>query len=82
MCEVLSPGTRKLDLYEKRPIYAREGVPHLWFVDPLARGLQAFEPRAGQRLLIASLKDDDPVSVLPFEAITFSLADLWPDTPA
>ncbi len=21
----------------KRPIYAREGVSHLWFVDPLAR---------------------------------------------
>ncbi len=77
-CEVLSPGTRKIDLYEKRPIYAREGVLHLWFVDPLARGLEAFELRDGQWLLIASLKDDDAVSVPPFDAITFSLGDLWP----
>ena len=29
-CEVLSPATRKLDLVDKRPVYAREGVPHLW----------------------------------------------------
>ncbi len=26
--------------------------------------------------------DDDAVSVPPFEAITFSLSDLWPDSPA
>ena len=55
---------------------------HLWFVDPLARGLEAFELRDGRRLPIASLKDDDAVSVPPFEAIAFSLADLWPDSPA
>ena len=79
VCEVLSPGTRRIDLYEKRPIYAREGVSHLWFVDPLACGLEAFELRDGQRVLIASLQDDDAVSIPPFAAITFSLGDLWPD---
>ena len=82
VCEVLSPGTRRIDLYEKRPIYAREGVNHLWFVDPLDRGLEAFELRNRRWVLIASLKDDAAVSVPPFEAITFSLADLWPDSPA
>ncbi len=82
VCEVLSPGTRRIDLYEKRPIYAREDVPYLWLVDPLERGLEAFELRDSQWVLIASLKDDDAVSVPPFEAISFSLADLWPDSPA
>ncbi|MCY4230039.1 MAG: Uma2 family endonuclease [Alphaproteobacteria bacterium] len=82
VCEVLSPGTRRFDLYEKRPVYAREGVPYLWMVDPLDRGLEAFELRDGQWVLIASLKDDDAVSVPPFEAISFSLSDLWPDGPA
>ena len=77
-CEVLSPSTRKVDLLEKRPIYAREGVSHLWLVDPIAKGLEAFELRDGEWVLIATLKDDDPVSVRPFDAITFSLADLWP----
>ncbi len=82
VCEVLSPGTRRLDLHEKRPVYTREGVSHLWFVDPLARSLEAFELRDGQWVPVASLKDDAAVSVPPFEAISFSLGDLWPDSPA
>ena len=82
VCEVLSPGTRRLDLYEKRPIYAREGVAHLWFVDPLARGLEAFALRDSRWVPIASLKNDDAVSVPPFEAIAFNLGDLWPDSSA
>ena len=77
-CEVLSASTRRLDLQEKRPVYAREGVQHLWLVDPADRTLEAFELHEGQWLLIASAKDDDPVSIRPFDAITFSLGDLWP----
>ena len=78
VCEVLSSSTRKVDLHEKRPIYAREGVARLWLVDPTDRTLEAFELHEGQWLLIASAKDDDPVSIRPFDAITFSLGDLWP----
>ena len=78
VCEVLSASTRRLDLHEKRPVYAREGVQHLWLVDPADRTLEAFELHDGQWLLIASAKDDDPVSIRPFDAITFSLGDLWP----
>ena len=77
-CEVLSAATRRLDLHEKRPVYAREGVGHLWLVDPADRTLEAFELREGQWVLIASAKDDDPVSIRPFDAIIFSLGDLWP----
>ena len=78
VCEVLSPSTRKLDLCGKRPVYAREGVAHLWLVDPLARTLEAFELREGAWVLIATAADADPVSIPPFDATTFSLADLWP----
>ena len=78
VCEVLSASTRRLDLQEKRPVHAREGVGHLWLVDPADRTLEAFELHDGQWLLIASAKDDDPVSIRPFDAITFSLGDLWP----
>lgn len=31
--EVLSPSTRRLDMGEKREIYAALGVPHYWLVD-------------------------------------------------
>ncbi len=78
VCEVLSPSTRKLDLCGKRSVYAREGVAHLWLVDPLARLLEAFELRDGQWALTATAADADPVAIPPFDAVTFSLADLWP----
>ena len=77
-CEVLSASTRRMDLQGKRPIYAREGVGYLWLVDPTDRTLDAFELHEGKWLLIASAKDDEPVSIRPFDAITFSLGDLWP----
>ncbi|MGI9229459.1 MAG: Uma2 family endonuclease [Gammaproteobacteria bacterium] len=76
-CEVISPSTRKLDLGGKRDVYAREGVPYLWFVEPEARTLEAFELREGQWVLIATLTDDVPVSLPPFDAISFPLGSLW-----
>ena len=82
ICEVLSPSTRRLDLNEKRELYARESVCHLWFVDPDARTLEAFALREGQWLLLATLVDDAPVSLPPFDAITFPLDALWPEVIA
>ena len=78
VCEVLSPSTRDLDRHGKRPVYAREGVAHLWFIDPEARDLEAFELRNGEWVLIATARNDDPVSIPPFEAISFPLNALWP----
>ena len=82
ICEVLSPSTRRLDQGEKRNLYAREGVSHLWFVDPDVRTLEAFELRDRHWLLLATLIDDAPVSLPPFDAITFPLDALWPEAVA
>ena len=70
VCETMADSTRELDLNGKRPVYAREGIPHLWLVEPTDRTLDAFEVQEGQWVLIASVKDDDPVSIGPFDAIT------------
>ena len=78
VCEVLSPSTRALDQGMKRAIYAREGVAHLWFVGPDARTLEAFELTDGKWVLLETVTGNDPVSLPPFEAISFSLGDLWP----
>ena len=78
ICEVHSPSTRRIDRFEKWEIYRVAGVPYLWFVDPDVRGLEAFELRDGQWVLTASLKDEEEVRVPPFQAISFSLAGLWP----
>ena len=47
-------------------------------IDPADRTLEAFERRGGRRAPIAAAKDDDPVRVRPFEAVTLSLGDPWP----
>ena len=78
VCEVLSASTRRLDLHGKRPVYAREKVAHLWLVDPAERTLAAFALQAGEWAPIATLQGGTSVRVPPFEAITFSLGDLWP----
>ena len=78
VCEIHSPSTRKFDLEEKRPAYAREGVGHIWLVDPLARTLEAFAPDNGEWAPAGSARNDEPVSFPPFDAIAFSLDALWP----
>ena len=79
VCEVLSPGTRRFDLTDKRRLYAAAGVAHLWLVDPIARTLEAFALQDGRWVLLAALKDDEAVSLAPFDAISFPLSSLWPD---
>jgi Uma2 family endonuclease len=75
--EILSPSTAKKDRVLKLPLYAHYGVAYAWLVDPLARTLEAYELRQGQWVLIATLADDNPVRVPPFDAVEFSLGDLW-----
>jgi Uma2 family endonuclease len=79
VCEILSPGTRQIDLTDKRRLYAEAGVPHLWLVDPAAQTLEAFVLRDGAWTLIAALKDNDEVRVPPFDAVAFPVSVLWPD---
>ena len=81
-CEVLSTSTRRIDLNEKRSIYAREGVSHLWFVDPEAKTLEAFELSDSRWVLLATLADDAQVALPPFDAISFRLDALWPEGAA
>jgi Uma2 family endonuclease len=78
-CEILSPGTRRFDLTEKRELYRVAGVAHLWLVDPDARTLEAFTLTAGAWTLAAAFQDGDAIRAAPFEALTFPLNALWPD---
>jgi hypothetical protein len=39
--------------------------------------LEAFELKDEQRVLLATLKEDEVVRLPPFHAIAFSLASLW-----
>jgi Uma2 family endonuclease len=77
VCEVLSASTRRTDLVEKRDIYGAAGVGPLWFVDPVARTLEAFALGDGRWTLVTALRDDAEVRVPPFEAVGFPLSALW-----
>ncbi|MCL2779726.1 MAG: Uma2 family endonuclease [Polyangiaceae bacterium] len=76
-CEVLSPSTEKLDRTGKMDVYAREGVRHLWFVDPIARTLEVHRLQNGLWLRVATYCDDAKVRAEPFDAIELELAALW-----
>jgi Uma2 family endonuclease len=81
VCEVLSGSTEKRDRSIKKRIYAVGGVPYLWMIDPRLQLLEVFELRAGLWTDIGTWNSDDQVSAPPFDAISFSLADLWPLDP-
>ena len=77
VCEVLSPRTARDDRVTKMPLYAKFGVGHLWLVDAILRTLEAYELRESRWSLLTTLKETDRVRLAPFDAIEFSLADLW-----
>jgi Uma2 family endonuclease len=78
VCEILSASTARTDRAVKMPIYAREGVAHLWLVDPDARTLEVYRLQdQGRWLLLSTLKEDDPVRQPPFDAVSFPLGSLW-----
>ncbi|MCY1083651.1 Uma2 family endonuclease [Archangium lansingense] len=77
VCEVLSERTRRRDKGQKMRIYAREGVRHVWHVDPLARTLDVFRLTQGEWLLVHSFAGEEQVRAEPFEAIELELALVW-----
>ncbi|WP_187971517.1 Uma2 family endonuclease [Aquibium microcysteis] len=81
ICEVLSGSTERRDRTVKRKIYARHGVSFLWLVDPRQQMLEAFALVDGAWVLRGTWNSDDEVRAPPFDAIAFSLADLWPFDP-
>ena len=78
VCEVLSASTEKRDRTIKSRVYAAAGIPFMWIMDPRQQILEAFESRDGLWTTIGAWNSDDQVRAKPFDAISFSLADLWP----
>ena len=78
VCEVLSPSTAQTDRSIKLPLYATEGVPYCWLIDPALKTLEAYELTNRKWTLLATLKEDDSVRLPPFDAVAFPLDALWP----
>jgi Uma2 family endonuclease len=77
LCEVLSPSTRTLDRSIKLGVYAREGVRHVWLVDPLERTLEVLRLEGTHYTLLGTHVGTARVHAEPFEALELALAILW-----
>lgn len=77
VCEVLSPSTTGLDRVKKKHVCAREGVQHVWLIDPLGRTLEVFRLSKGQWLELGSWDGDPRVRAEPFEVFELELGALW-----
>jgi Uma2 family endonuclease len=76
-CEVLSPKTARVDRGQKMRIYAREGVGHLWFVDPIARTLEIYRLEHGQWIVAATHGGTQAIRAEPFAELEVELGRWW-----
>jgi Uma2 family endonuclease len=77
VCEVLSPSTVALDRTRKTHHYARAGVGHLWFLDPVPETLEVFRLEGGAWRLVTGVAGNVKVRAEPFGAIDLDLANIW-----
>jgi Uma2 family endonuclease len=80
-CEVLSPSTAALDRVKKLAVYAREGVSHVWLVDPLAQTLEVLRLEGGRWTIVSTSSGLAVLRAEPFEAIELDLSLLWEEPP-
>ncbi|MEQ1900477.1 MAG: Uma2 family endonuclease [Devosia sp.] len=78
ICEILSASTEKRDRTIKMQAYAEANVPYFWLIDPRQQMLEVFELNEGQWRVAGGWTSADEVRAAPFDAVAFSLADLWP----
>ncbi len=79
VCETLSPSTAQIDRGRKLRIYAREGVAHLWLLDPIARTLEVLALERARWAVAAVHTGSDPVRAEPFAAVELDMGRLWID---
>lgn len=82
VAEVLSPSTARFDRGAKLPVYAREGVGHVWLLDPMARTVEVLRLDGAGYRLVGTWGGDDTARLEPFADVTFELRLLWDEAEA
>jgi Uma2 family endonuclease len=77
VCEIVSPSTGRIDRSRKMRHYARDGVTHLWLVDPLVQTLEVYRLEDARWTVVGTHAGNDAVRVEPFEAIELRLERWW-----
>jgi Uma2 family endonuclease len=77
VCEVLSLSTQSHDRVKKMRVYAREGVSHVWLVDPSAQTLEVYAAANGAWLRSQIGQGKEKIRAEPFSELELDLAALW-----
>ena len=77
VCEILSPGTLRIDRMKKMPIFAREKIGHVWLVEPHERTVEVFRHDGRGYALVGTFGGDDAVRAEPFDEAEIPPAYLW-----
>jgi Uma2 family endonuclease len=80
LCEVVSPTTGRLDRVRKMPVYAREGVGHLWLVDPITRTLEVYQLDARRWAVLSTHGGNDIIRAEPFAELDIDISRWWRDS--
>jgi Uma2 family endonuclease len=77
VCEVTTSGIGEMDR-NKAKAYARHGVSHLWWVDPVKQLMEAYHQPEGEHWNRQGHWSGDALAqAAPFEALPLKLATLW-----
>lgn len=77
VCEVVSPRSGRDDRVRKSRICAREGVGHMWLVDPRAQTLEVFRLHQDGWLRVSSHGGAEHARAEPFDAVELELREWW-----
>ena len=77
VCEVLSERTEAIDRGRKMRIYRREGVRHVWLVDPRIGTLEVWRLDGRRWREVDTFEGNVTVHAEPFDAVALDLGLLW-----
>lgn len=77
VCEVLSGSTEALDRGKKLGLYGREGVRHLWLVNPTLYTVEVYRLERGAWVVAGVHQGPVPARIEPFDAVALDLGAIW-----
>jgi len=77
---ILSPSTAILDRTRKQDIYRGQGVPWIWFVDPVSRTIEVLRLSGKDLVVAGTFGGDGQMRIPPFDAVAIDVGALW-DSP-
>jgi Uma2 family endonuclease len=77
VCEVLSPSTAVVDRTRKQEIYRLQGVPWLWFLDPVARTIEVLSRSEAAWTVAGTFGGEGEARIPPFDAVAIDVGAMW-----